>query len=235
MKFSKSSLNSRKVQTFISDSVNDYIAARVLLRAGLLQQGAILGSTAIEKACKAILAFHGNESRGHLKKAHWNAVRSFDKNLWGLLREDFLELNKRAYLLRYTDDLPVDFNIVVAQREYLAELDHTIISLVGGFGFEKNNLVQRTKLSQLIDVGDARLFIDNHVLGKGHKKEFIYELPQHVYDLRNAKLLGLIEFNYSSIKPAKQELFTRPGCVLHVDGVAHNFDLSHYPLPPEVG
>lgn len=85
----KTSGNGRQVQTFVTDCVNDYLASRTLLISGLLQQGAMLGSTAIEKACKAILAFHGNESRGHLKKAHWNAVRHFDKNLWSHLRQDF--------------------------------------------------------------------------------------------------------------------------------------------------
>ena len=205
------SANGLQVQTFISDCVNDYVAARVLLLAGLLQQGAILGSTSIEKACKAILAFHGNESRGHLKKAHWNAVKNFDKNLWALLRQDFLELNKTAYSLRYTDDLPVDFNIVIAQREYLAELDHTIISLVQGFGAQHDISGQGTKLAQLLMSRDSRLLVDNHMLSNMPKDEFIYSLPQQIYELRYVPFFGPVEVTYSSIRPAKQALFVRPG------------------------
>jgi hypothetical protein len=233
MKRTRLSANGQQVQTFISDSVNDYVAARVLLISGLLQQGAILGSTSIEKACKAILAFHGNESRGHLKKAHWNAVKNFDKRLWALLRPDFLELNKKAYSLRYTDDLPVDFNIVIAQREYLAELDHTIISLVEGFGLEREESSQGTKLTQLLTSRDSRLLVDNHVLGSMQKTEFIYSLPQQVHELRYVPSVGPVEFTYSSNKPAKQPLFTRPGNVFRAEGKTHHFELSHYPIPPE--
>ncbi|UCV13332.1 hypothetical protein [Quatrionicoccus australiensis] len=232
MNRSRSSANGRQVQIFISDSINDYVAARVLLLSGLLQQGAILGSTSIEKACKAILAFHGNESRGHLKKSHWNAVKNFDKNLWALLRSDFLELNKKAYLLRYTDDLPVDFNIVIAQREYLAELDHTIISLIKGFGFQNEGVDQGTKLTQLLARGDSRLLADNHVLGNKPKSEFIYSLPQEIYELRYVPLFGPVEVSYSSIRPAKQASFTRPGNVFRGEGKTHHYELSHYPIPP---
>lgn len=232
MNHSKLSTNGRQVQTFISDSINDYVAARVLLLSGLLQQGAILGSTSIEKACKAILAFHGNESRGHLKKAHWNAVKNFDKNLWAQLKHDFLELNRKAYLLRYTDDLPVDFNIVIAQREYLAELDHTIISLVQGFGFQTEVSEQGTKFTQLLTGEDSRLLAENHVLSQKPKSEFIYSLPQQIYELRYVPLFGPVEVSYSSIKPAKQASFTRPGNIFRREGKMHHYELSHYPIPP---
>lgn len=233
MKRSRASSNGRQVQTFISDSMNDYVAARVLLLSGLLQQGAILGSTSIEKACKAILAFHGNESRGHLKKAHWNAVKNFDKNLWAQLKQDFLELNREAYFLRYTDDLPIDFNIVIAQREYLAELDHTIISLVQGFGFQNEVDGQGTKFTQLLTSGDHRLLADNHVLTLIPKSEFIYSLPQQIYEMRYVPLLGPVETSYFSNKPAKQASFTRLGNIFRGERETHHFELSHYPIPPE--
>lgn len=232
MNRSKLSANGRQVQTFISDCINDYVAARVLLISGLLQQGAILGSTSIEKACKAILAFHGNESRGHLKKAHWNAVKNFDKSLWVQLKQDFLELNRKAYLLRYTDDLPVNFNIVIAQREYLAELDHTVISLVRGFGFQNEASSQGTKFTQLLASGDSRLLADNHVLSHKNKNEFIYSIPQQIYEMRYVPMLGPVEVSYYSIKPAKQASFTRPGNVFRGEGATHHYELSHYPIPP---
>lgn len=199
---------------------------------GLLQQGAVLGSTSIEKACKAILAFHGNKSRGHLQKAHWNAVKNFDKNLWAQLKQDFLELNKKAYLLRYTDALPVDFNIVIAQREYLAELDHTIISLIQGFGFQNKVSGQGTKFTQLLGIGDSRLLTDNHVLSHTPRSEFIYCLPQQIYELRNVPLFGPVEVSYSSIKMAKHSSFSRAGNVFRMEGTSHHYDLSHYPIPP---
>src|SRR2546423_1755333 len=82
----------KRVRSFLSDGFNDYIAARVLFLAQLPQQGAILSSTAIEKCFKAVLAFRGNESHGHLKNAHWNAIQNFDKEVFGDLDRDFIEL-----------------------------------------------------------------------------------------------------------------------------------------------
>lgn len=119
----------KRVQSFIADSVADDIASRVLFLAQLPQQGAILSSTAIEKSLKAILAFQGNVSHGHLKQAHWNGVKNFDAQLFEQLNQEFLELNRKAYLLRYTDDLPAGFNIVIASREFLAELDRTMAAI----------------------------------------------------------------------------------------------------------
>lgn len=229
MKPDKISSNSRQIQAFITDSMNDYIAARVLLLSGLISQGAILGSTSIEKACKAILAFNKNESKGHLKKSHWNAVKNFDKKLWSQIRQDFLELNKKVYRLRYTDDLPIDFNIVIAQREYLAELDHTIIHLIHGFSVNDGS----TKFTQLKKEEDPRFFQENHVLNGWMKNDFIYSMPQQIYEIRNVPRFGLVEMTYSSIKPAKKDNFMREGNKFHMEGATHNYDLSHYPLPPQ--
>lgn len=70
-----------KTAEFLDLAYKDYLAARVLLNAHLVVQGAVLASTAIEKYFKAILAFRGNESHGHLKKAHFNAAKNFDMRL----------------------------------------------------------------------------------------------------------------------------------------------------------
>jgi hypothetical protein len=65
----------------------DCLAARVLLNAHLLLQGAVLASTAIEKYFKAVLAFRGHQSHGHLKKAHINAAKNFDARLASVLND----------------------------------------------------------------------------------------------------------------------------------------------------
>jgi hypothetical protein len=222
--------NGKQVLAFISDSLNDYLAARVLLQNELMPQGAILSSTAIEKACKAILAFNGNQSRGHLKKAHWNAVKNFDKGIWNSLSPDFLELNRKAYSLRYSDDLPKDFNIVIAQREFLYELDTTIFSLVQGFGFTQNEQRHEAKLSHLIRSFDPRLYSDNHMLDTASKDQFVYSQAQRIYELRIISVGNGIETQYSSVKPAKLSSFMRPGLAYRSEGETHTFDLSHFPL-----
>src|SRR5437868_2164489 len=98
-----------KTAQFLNIAYKDYLASRVLINAHLLVQGAVLASTAIEKYFKAVLAFRGQESRGHLKRAHINAAKNYDARLARVLNDDFLVLLQRAYSLRYLDDLEVDF------------------------------------------------------------------------------------------------------------------------------
>lgn len=69
----------KKINYFLEDAVNDYIASRTLFLAQLPVQASILSSTAIEKLVKAILAINGNECKGHLKKAHRQALKNFDQ------------------------------------------------------------------------------------------------------------------------------------------------------------
>lgn len=116
----------------------------------------------------------------------------------------FLDLNLKAYLPRYTDDLPVNFNITIAQREFLAELDYTIISLIKGFNFEVNEPGKGTKYTQLIARQDHRLLLENHVLSNIPKYQFVYLAPQQIYEMRHIPLFGPIETEYSSSKPAKK-------------------------------
>lgn len=219
------------VQSFLSDSINDYIASRVLFMAQLPQQGAILSSTAIEKSLKAILAFQGNVSHGHLKQAHWNGVRNFDVELFKQLDHGFLELNRKAYLLRYTDDLPSGFNLVIASREFLAELDKTMAAIHGGISLEESGEARQTKYNHLAETKDPRLLAGNHVLSGIAMEKFIFAEPQFIYEVRNDGARGLVEVTYSSSQPAKEAGFLRAGFVPK-DNEHMSYDLSHFPLPP---
>lgn len=221
------------VRLFIADSMDDYLAARTTILAGLPKQAAVLGSTSIEKAFKALLAFNGNHSRGHLKKAHWNAARNFDKELLDYINEDFLKLNQKAYKLRYTDDLPINYNLVIASREYLAELDHTIISLVRRFDVNEDNPNTGTEFTRLLNSKDSRLLQGNYILTEGNKDDFIYAEPQLIYEIRNTPSHKTVSVSYSSIRAAKNSSFLREGCVfLPEPNNKHTFELSHYPIPP---
>jgi HEPN domain-containing protein len=201
----------QKIVSFLRDSFNDYIAARVLFRAQLPEQAAILSSTAIEKSVKAMLAFSGNESHGHLKKAHRNFVRKFNPSLYEILDDDFLVLNQRIYSLRYTDDLSVDFNVVIASREFLAEMDHTIYSMFSCFSLDVAGKPSETPYATASTQRDERLLADNHVIARVPKDIFIYQEPQFVYELRKDPLRGLMQITYLANGPAKGSGFLRPG------------------------
>ncbi len=194
------------------------------------QQAAILSSTAIEKSFKAILAFNGNESHGHLKTAHWKAVQNFNKNLFNKLNLDFLELNRKAYLLRYTDNLPIEFNIVIATREFLAELDHTFILIHEAFKIDGDNKDRKTKFQSLISSQDLRLLADNHVLLGVDKTSFIYDKPQFIYEVRKPKNRdGLLEILYVSSGKPEEPNFLRSGFTT-IDPVKFIYKFSHMPL-----
>ncbi|WP_394713798.1 hypothetical protein [uncultured Desulfuromonas sp.] len=223
------------IQSFLTDGIYDYIASRTLLLSYLPQQAAILSSTAIEKAFKAILAFNGNESHGHLKKAHWNAVKNFDKELFALLNKEFLELNKKVYPMRYSDDLGPGFNAVIACREFLAELDYTFLTIVSRFKFRGNQEPFKfTKLENFIKDRDSRLFTDNHFLLGIAKDAYIYSSPQMIYEVRIMPNKNPIEFLYWSERQPKTQGFLRTGVKLKEEcNLPHQIsvDMAFYPIP----
>jgi len=201
----------KKIRAFLNDALNDYIAARVLLLSKLPQQGAVLSSTAIEKYFKVVLAFRGNESRGHLKAAHWKAVRNFDPKLFSTLDLSFLELNRKCYQLRYTDDIPVGFNLVISTREFLAELDHTALSIQRSFVLANDGKKQVTWFDSLLATRDDLLWRENHSLLVISKQQYIEQAPPFIYELRQDSARGLMEATYVAEGPPKVSGFLRPG------------------------
>ena len=199
--------------SFLRDSFNDYLAARVLFGNQLPQQAAILSSTALEKCVKAMLAIQGNESHGHLKAAHRNFLRNFNPNLYTELNDDFLVLNQKVYALRYTDDLPIDYNLVIASREFLAEMDFTIASMFSCFSLKQGSRQIETHYQVAVRTQDDRLRLDNHVLANVPPELFTYAEPQFVYEVRNHPNRGLMEVTYIATGPPKQTGFLWPGWV----------------------
>jgi len=214
---------------FQNDSIDDYLAARNLLLSGFTKQGAILASTAIEKSFKAILAMNGNVSLGHLKKAHWNAVKNFNPRLYSRIDSAFLLLNQKAYLLRYTEDLPVGFNLAIAHREFLAALDRTIMNVLGGFKLSFGNGKSPTQFQQYIDANDSRLVLENRVLSNEDVDAFVYSKEQQVYEVRNDPEMGIIEWKYVTSSRPRRGGFMREALMpmaLHTDSKT-SYDLTH--------
>jgi len=222
---------------FLDVAYKDYLAARVLLNAHLLVQGAVLASTAVEKYFKAVLAFRGHQSHGHLKKAHINAAKNFDSRLASVLNDEFLTLLQRAYSLRYLDDIAPDFNLVIASREFLAELDLTAGMFQESFNLKTDGkpvvlAYQQAKEQQdprLID--DNFLFIDVEKPVQPMKRAFISAEPQLVYEVRRCKLRGLAEAIYSIGPTESDGKFLRPAYV-PLDAKEMSFQLAFKPLPP---
>lgn len=218
-----------KVAEFLDIAYKDYLAARILLNSHLPVQGAVLASTAIEKYFKAILSFNGNESRGHLKKAHFNAVKNFDSKLWGALNKEFLDLLQKVYALRYLDDLEQNFNLVIASREFLAELDYTAVTIQEKFQLKKDKKDIVLMYHQNLDKKDARLILNNHVLSGIEKQLFILAEAQFVYEVRNCPLHGLFELTYLTLTQPSDGKFMRAG-MSSKDSGGINYQLAFSPI-----
>ena len=161
-------------------------------------------------------------------------MRNFDKELFSKLDYGFIELNRKAYLLRYTDDLPQNFNLVIASREFLAELDHTVLALQQRFSISQDGEPCRTKFQALLSARDSRIFSENHVLARTPKEDFIYQSPQYVYEVRNDGSRGLVEVNYMTTSKAIVAGFLRPGFTPK-DNEHKSYELSHLPLSSSRG
>ncbi len=223
---------SQKTADFLNIAYKDYLAARVLFNAQLPVQGAVLASTAVEKYFKAILAFRGNKSQGHLKKAHFNAVKNFDSRLWSALNEEFLTLLQRVYSLRYQDDLEKNFNVVIASREFLAELDHTAVMIQESFKLQQDGKEAVLMYHQDRKSNDPRLLLNNHVLSGMRKQVFIAAEPQFVYEVHNCPLQGFIEISYFAKSQPSDGKFMRPGFAPK-DSHGMTYQMALLPLAPD--
>ncbi|MEX3839788.1 hypothetical protein [Paraburkholderia sp. BR10882] len=222
--------HAERVVRFLSDGFSDYIAARVLLLQGLLQQGAILASTALEKYLKATMASHGDESHGHLKKAHWATVRNKYPELFSLMNESFLKLCQKCYDLRYTLDVPRGYNVVIASREFLAELDHTVLLMETRFvRANASGIPEKTRFELMTEGQDERLLRDNHVLLKQDKNAFVYGAAQTVHELRRISNGRIVELTYRTGSIPNDPSFTREAFVPKA-GDDRSYELSHLPF-----
>lgn len=197
----------KKVIDFYSSGFSDYLAARVLINAALLPQGAVLASTALEKYLKGVMAVNGNESHGHLKKAHWESLKNYSKELYNACNVDFLKLCQKSYQLRYLDDLPNGYNLVIAQLEFLSELDRTVEN------FE--SIVAEGERPRMYEAfkhfKKPELFLNNSILG-GPKSPSSQSNYQHIYEVRSNGP-ALVEVRYESNGAEIRSGFLREGLV----------------------
>ncbi len=212
VKKAASSADAQNILTFINAAFRDYLAARVLLLSGLTVQGAVLASTGIEKYLKALLAFRGNKSHGHLKRAHLNAFKNYSPRFYATFNEEFLLFLQKFYSLRYPDSLPKGFNAVIARREFLAELDYTAIRLNASFQPKRPDDKQvETLLDAFLADRDDRLVDLNHVISNIDKQSFITADVEIVYEMRILDTGEYLEIEYAAEPRPSDGRFLREG------------------------
>ena len=155
------------------------------------------------------MEFRGSRSQGHLKTAQMNSVRNFDPALFSTFNSEFLQLLQRCYRIRYIDAVPVGFNLAVASRECLAELDLTACSFQRRFKLNQAGEPQTLIYDALIESKDPRLVAENHLLAGQDKAKFIATQPQLVYEVRRFPKRGLMEVLYLAKAKASDGRFLR--------------------------
>jgi HEPN domain-containing protein len=218
----------KAMQLFLHDAYTDYIAARVLLLRGLLKQAAVLSSSSIEKCAKALLVWRGKPThRHHLRASHWEALAN-EENFGDKLNRDFVALNESVYRVRYSDSLPVGFNMVIASREFLAELDQTLLTVLSCFKFDQGGSWRASGYEAGIKNQDENLLTENHLISRDQLQSFIHSKPQFVYEVRRYPV-HLAEAMYMTDRPAKTPGFKRQGFA-PIDATTGLFDISHFPM-----
>lgn len=216
---------SAEVAFHLADGFTDYLAARVLFLAGLPKQGAVLGSTAVEKSIKAVLATGGKVITTHVSQKHWDALVGLQPTLAAELQRDFVLLCQRVYMLRYTGDPPAGFNVVVASKEFLAELDETVCRIQLRFQLVQDGKSRQSSFHAAHAKRDTRLWQQNHFLGGIDKTGHIAG-QQIVYEARQRQKGGaMFEIQYTSCLAPTQSGFLRAGATVSSDG--KTWTLSH--------
>jgi hypothetical protein len=205
------------VLDFLNLGLKDYVAARVLLNKGLCLQGAILGSTAVEKHFKAVLAIRGEKASGHLQTAHFNSVRNFVPGMYSKLSTSFLQFLQQCYKLRYLDQLPENFNLNIGARMTLAELDFTVDTIQAEVILHDQNGVEINipyRHAVLHPTSPShRHILENNYLVEGVEKAVFLKRSEVWFAIRQRPGKGILEADFTTFESRNDGDFLRPALV----------------------
>lgn len=202
------------VMNFLNLGMKDYVAARILLNNGMSLQGAILGSTAVEKHFKAILAIRGEKATGHLQKAHFNSIKNFLPEMYAKLNPSFLLFLQQCYKLRYVDELPQDFNLKIGSIKTLVELDFTIDTIQAQINFHDENGIEISTPYRHAIISPQSLnhqhVLKNNYLATGVEKEEFLKQPEIWLSIRQRPGKGILEVDFTTAESESDGDFLKP-------------------------
>ena len=167
---------------FYSLAFGDYLAARALLLAEFLPQGAGMVATAVEKIFKAILSIRGECAGGHLKTALLNSIKNYQPALYSQLKPDFLNFLMAAYDLRYLDNLGAGHSLVISKYRTLAEADRTMCIIFTGLQVSHGTVrsplpFERAKAEKLPSLITENYFLEDGSTARYFAREnFVQEI-----------------------------------------------------------
>jgi HEPN domain-containing protein len=162
---------------------SDYLAARLLLMNGAIPQGAALANTAIEKYLKAISVVAG------LKVPRTHDVLDLYKTLLKTepttldLNNEFLKVLRKAYLLRYPDELEDGFNISMNAIKILAQTDRSVHEITRRFVLLKKDKRLPMVLEQAVKDKESSFLMGNVAVFPENTAE-LFKQRSKSFDLR---------------------------------------------------
>jgi len=188
---------SQKTKNFLDLALDDYRAARLLLRQGLLAQGAAVAATAVEKELKAVLALKAVYTKKHIDAALLTLACTHFPQLKGAISEDFIKFLRKAFTLRYATIDGAGFGIVINQHRTLIELDVTIMTIDSGLKLSANGVPHPTPLTLALQAGDPFLIEDNVPL-KQVTFENIARRPNKMLEMKVGQQLDVMHATYQT-------------------------------------
>lgn len=185
-------------RNFLALALDDYLAARLLLKAGLLPQGTALAATSVEKHLKAVLALDDIFTKKHLGcSGLLTLVSKRHPDLASTLNRDFMKFLDRAFRLRYASVDGPGFNMVLNQHRTLIELDRTMVEIDSGFKVEGVKALDATPFREAIQSRNQLLFDDNVSLG-GISLNALSARKNKMYEIRVAEKLRTLTVEYET-------------------------------------
>lgn len=221
----------QKISDFLQAAYSDYISARILILSDQLVNGCNLANTSIEKYFKAYKCLlNENIPRHHdiTIKKYRNTFKNKFPTIYESINFEFIEFLFKSYLLRYLDDIPDDFNLVIIKNKTLAELDHIVNILENSISINRNGRSGR-KYKTDLDENNNALLNYNFLLSKIDKSKFV-ESVNFIYELRKIPNFGIIEVTYYSDKVNNDGKFNYEGYKPLTPYPASQFQLSFHPV-----
>lgn len=185
-------------RNFLLLALDDYLAARLLLRNGLLPQGAAFAATAVEKHLKAVLALSNIFTKKHLGcSGLLTLVRKHHPDLATALNRDFMKFLDRAFRLRYASVDGAGFNMVLNQHRTLIELDKSMVEIDSGFKAEGVDPLHATPFREAVRSRRPLLFEDNVPLGD-ISLQTLSARKNKMYEIRVAEKLRTLTVEYET-------------------------------------
>jgi uncharacterized protein (UPF0332 family) len=187
----------QKTYNYLALALDDYRAARLLLRQGLLAQGVAIASTAVEKELKAVLGLKGVFSKKHLDNGLLiTAVKHFPA-LEGSLNSDFVKYLNRGFQLRYATIDGAGYGIVINQYRTLVALDGAMLTIDSGLKLQANSEPHPTPLQRAIADGDPLILADNVHLKQIQPNDLLTR-PNKMLELKVGKDLQTLIAEYET-------------------------------------